>query len=65
MAPRTEFARAKINLFLHVGERRADGFHELESLVVFADVGDQLTFDAAHILSFSIEGPFADALALD
>lgn len=37
------FAPAKINLFLHVGGRRADGYHELLSLVVFANCGDTVT----------------------
>lgn len=61
----TEFAPAKINLFLHVGDKRPDGFHELESLVVFADAGDELVFETAHELSLAIEGPFGADLALD
>ena len=44
----TDFAPAKINLTLRVIGRRADGYHELESLVAFADVGDTLTFSPAH-----------------
>jgi 4-diphosphocytidyl-2-C-methyl-D-erythritol kinase len=56
------FAPAKINLFLHVGEKRADGFHDLRSLVTFADVGDVLTLDRADKLSLAIEGPFAAGL---
>jgi 4-diphosphocytidyl-2-C-methyl-D-erythritol kinase len=55
-------ARAKVNLTLHVGEKRADGFHELQSLVVFASVGDALTFERADSLSLALEGPFAAAL---
>ncbi len=54
-----EFAPAKINLFLHIGERRPDGFHELESLVVFAETGDELAFETADRLSLDIDGPFA------
>jgi 4-diphosphocytidyl-2-C-methyl-D-erythritol kinase len=61
----TEFAPAKINLFLHVGERRADGFHDLESLVVFANVGDALAFESSHDLSLEIDGPFGADLDLD
>ncbi len=57
------FAPAKINLFLHVGERRADGYHALESLVVFADVGDELTIAAADKFSLALQGPFGGALA--
>ena len=40
----SELARAKVNLTLHVGARRDDGYHELDSLVVFADIGDELEF---------------------
>jgi len=57
------FAPAKINLFLHVGARRADGYHELQSLVVFADAGDELLIEPASELSLKVEGPFAAALA--
>jgi len=56
------FAPAKINLFLHVGEKRGDGFHDLESLVVFADVGDTLTFAPLPELTLKLDGPFAQAL---
>ena len=47
-AGRTELARAKVNLTLHVGARREDGYHHLDSLVVFADIGDELQFDQAE-----------------
>jgi 4-diphosphocytidyl-2-C-methyl-D-erythritol kinase len=60
--PVSVFAPAKINLFLHVGDKRADGFHELESLVVFADVGDRLSLTPASALTFALEGPFARGL---
>lgn len=56
------FAPAKINLFLHVGEKRNDGFHELESLVVFAEAGDALTFEPSDALTLSLAGPFASGL---
>jgi 4-diphosphocytidyl-2-C-methyl-D-erythritol kinase len=52
-------APAKLNLCLHVGSRRADGYHELESLVVFATVGDQIVLDADDRFSLFVEGPFA------
>jgi 4-diphosphocytidyl-2-C-methyl-D-erythritol kinase len=58
-----EFAPAKVNLFLHAGNRRADGYHEIESLVVFASVGDEVSFEEADALSLNVEGPFASALA--
>ena len=43
----TELARAKVNLTLKVVGRRPDGYHLLDSVVVFADVADRLTFEAA------------------
>ena len=58
------FAPAKINLCLHVGDKRADGFHKLESLVAFVDAGDVLRFERAQDLSLTIEGPFADGLSI-
>ena len=54
-----EAARAKVNLTLHIKGKRADGYHELESLVVFADVCDELAFSPASEDSLSLEGPFA------
>ena len=56
------FAPAKINLWLHVTGRRADGYHELDSLVAFADVGDRLSIAPADGLSLTVSGPFAAAL---
>ena len=47
MTPFTLIAPAKINLALHVLGRRADGYHELDSIVAFANVGDWLTFSPA------------------
>jgi 4-diphosphocytidyl-2-C-methyl-D-erythritol kinase len=58
----TEFAPAKINLCLHVTGRRADGYHLLDSLVVFAGVGDRITATSAKGLSLAITGPEAAAL---
>jgi 4-diphosphocytidyl-2-C-methyl-D-erythritol kinase len=57
-----EQARAKINLTLHVLGKRTDGYHELDSLVVFADLADDLSFEPASQTSLSIDGPFATAL---
>ncbi|MES1199949.1 MAG: 4-(cytidine 5'-diphospho)-2-C-methyl-D-erythritol kinase [Pseudomonadota bacterium] len=56
------FAPAKINLTLEVGAPRADGRHPLQSVVVFADVGDWVEAEAAETLSLSLSGPFASAL---
>ena len=58
-----ERAPAKVNLTLQVIGRRADGYHELESLVVFADVGDVLKIDPADMLTLTVDGPFAAGLA--
>ncbi|MFO1015604.1 MAG: 4-(cytidine 5'-diphospho)-2-C-methyl-D-erythritol kinase [Caulobacteraceae bacterium] len=58
----TEFAGAKVNLFLHVGAPEADGFHPLESLVAFATFGDQLILTPSDDLGFSVSGPFAAGL---
>ncbi len=58
----SEFAPAKVNLFLHVGPPGADGFHPLSSLMVFADVGDRLSCEAADRFTLELDGPFqADA----
>jgi 4-diphosphocytidyl-2-C-methyl-D-erythritol kinase len=57
-----EAAPAKINLALHVTGRRADGYHSLETLVAFAEVGDELEATAARKDSLSITGPFATGL---
>lgn len=57
-----ESASAKVNLFLHVGERRADGFHPLQSLAVFTEEGDVLRAEPASVLSLAIDGPFAAGL---
>jgi 4-diphosphocytidyl-2-C-methyl-D-erythritol kinase len=54
----TDFAPAKINLTLRVIGRRADGYHELESLVAFADIGDTLTLMPAAETTLAVAGPF-------
>lgn len=53
-------APAKINLTLHVRGRRADGYHDLESLVAFAGTGDAVSLEPAEALSLAVEGPTAD-----
>lgn len=60
IASLTEFAPAKINLFLHVVGRRADGYHELDSLIAFADCHDVIRVDPGKDLTLTIEGPFGD-----
>ncbi len=56
------FAPAKVNLFLRVVGRREDGYHLLDSLVVFAWVGDAVAAAPAEALSLIVEGPEAGAL---
>ncbi|MEZ5956523.1 MAG: 4-(cytidine 5'-diphospho)-2-C-methyl-D-erythritol kinase [Hyphomonadaceae bacterium] len=57
------FAPAKINLTLEVGAPRADGYHPLQSAVVFAGVGDWIEAAQATTLSLEISGPFAAGLS--
>ncbi len=59
------FAPAKINLTLKVGAARADGYHPLESIVAFADIGDIVEANESDDLSLSIHGDFAEGLATD
>lgn len=62
MQPIVERARAKINLTLRVLGRRPDGYHLLESLIAFADVGDDVTFLPGEPASVSMSGPYVGAL---
>jgi 4-diphosphocytidyl-2-C-methyl-D-erythritol kinase len=55
-------ARAKVNLYLHITGKRADGYHLLDSLIVFADTGDEISLAPADKLSLVIDGPFAAGL---
>jgi 4-diphosphocytidyl-2-C-methyl-D-erythritol kinase len=59
------FAPAKLNLYLHVGPLAADGFHPLSSLMVFADVGDVLTFEPNEEVVFAAQGPFGALAPMD
>jgi 4-diphosphocytidyl-2-C-methyl-D-erythritol kinase len=61
-APINELAPAKINLSLRVLGRRPDGYHELESLVVFTTFGDRLTLHPGEAFALTVTGPFAAAL---
>ncbi len=65
MNPKTDKARdaiapAKINLYLHVTGRRADGYHLLDSLVAFAGIHDVLSVRQAADLTLELDGPFAE-----
>ncbi|ABG32894.1 4-diphosphocytidyl-2C-methyl-D-erythritol kinase [Roseobacter denitrificans] len=56
------FAPAKINLTLHVTGQRPDGYHLLDSLVAFADVGDVLRLEPADVWQMKTVGPEAEAV---
>ena len=59
----TETAHAKINLALHIRRRRADGYHEIETLFAFVDAGDRLTARASERDTLTLCGEFASALS--
>jgi len=63
-APVTETAKAKVNLALHILGRRVDGYHDIDSAVAFADVGDVLTVGAVagKGIELAVAGPFAQAV---
>lgn len=61
----SEAAPAKLNLCLHVTGRRADGYHLLDSLVVFADVADRVSASQGEGLSLQVTGPEGLGLAAE
>ncbi len=61
-------APAKLNLYLHVTAKRDDGYHEIDSLVVFTASGDTVSIQPASTgsgISFIANGPFAQNMGLD
>jgi len=54
---------AKINLALHVRGRRADGYHEIETLFAFVDGGDAITAEFADEDALAIDGEFGEGLS--
>src|SRR5271169_257265 len=58
------FAPAKVNLYLHLIGRRPDGYHLLDSLIAFADIGDRITAEPAATLSLEITGTARGAALL-
>lgn len=56
-----ELARAKVNLSLHIVGKRADGYHLLDSIVVFPEVGDILRLEGEGL---SLSGPFGEGLSV-
>ncbi len=59
------FAPAKVNLTLHVTGQRADGYHLLDSLVAFADIGDRLRLEPAETTRLKVTGPMAEGVPTD
>src|SRR5882724_244395 len=60
-SPLTDHAPAKVNLTLRVLGKRADGYHDLESLVMFAGLADQVTLVPGAALGLDVDGPTAGA----
>ena len=58
----TQIARAKVNLSLRVLGRRGDGYHAIESLVTFAEVGDRLCLHPDQPVAVGVQGPFAQGI---
>lgn len=59
------FAPAKVNLTLHITGQRKDGFHLLDSLVAFADVGDRVAIRPAETTRLEVIGPRAEGVPTD
>ncbi len=53
-------APAKINLYLHITGKHADGYHLLDSLMVFTDIADAITAEKADAITLRVSGEFAD-----
>lgn len=60
-----EMAAAKVNLYLHVTGKRADGYHDLDSWTVFAEVADSLQAMKADVTTITLEGEFAHLVPED
>jgi 4-diphosphocytidyl-2-C-methyl-D-erythritol kinase len=61
MSALSEYGRAKVNLTLRVVGRRSDGYHDIESVVAFADCADHLTLTPGSELQLMTSGPLAEA----
>jgi len=60
LRPQSATTKAKINLYLHISGKREDGYHFLDSLAAFADIGDDLVLTPGQDFAVTIDGPFAD-----
>lgn len=65
MALNKAVAPAKVNLTLHVTGQRDDGYHLLDSLVIFTDAGDVITAAPSDSLSLHVTGPFSVGVPTD
>lgn len=63
MAVFSETGWAKINLALHIRSRRADGYHEIETLFAFVDSGDAIAAEVADADRLTLDGEFAGGLS--
>lgn len=61
--PLSIFAPAKINLTLHITGRREDGYHTLDSLIAFTDIGDEIMLSEGQDFTFDIKGPYAGSFS--
>ncbi|MEQ9261113.1 MAG: 4-(cytidine 5'-diphospho)-2-C-methyl-D-erythritol kinase [Roseovarius sp.] len=59
------FVPAKVNLTLHVTGQRDDGYHTLDSLAMFADIGDRMTISMPGSYKLEVTGPMADGVPVD
>ena len=59
------FVPAKVNLTLHVTGQREDGYHTLDSLAMFADIGDRMTITMPGDYKLTVEGPMAEGVPED
>lgn len=59
------FVPAKVNLTLHVTGQRDDGYHTLDSLAMFADIGDRLTIKLPGSSKLTVKGPMADGVPVN
>ena len=65
LAAWSEFAPAKVNLALHVTGRRDDGYHLLDSLVIFASTGDRLDIGPGETVRLAVAGPQAAGVPVE
>ena len=55
-------SRVKVNLYLHIIGKRADGYHNLDSLVAFPEIGDEILVSPSNSINLKITGKFKKEL---